>query len=276
MVITDSQVHIWGANSADRPRPKGGEARTQRPTPLGAQELLAEMDAAGVDRAVVVPPSWEGDRNDLALDAARRHPDRIAVMGRIDLSEPDSYDIARWRDQVGMLGVRVTFHTDALLADAEWLFRAASTAGLPVMIFGPGKTSAFGELARRFPDLRLIIDHLNFGTTDSLTALDRVVEPLLALAELENVAVKLSALPCLLRSGDRLADLAPSVRAVVDAFGAERAMWGSDLSRLPIDYAEWVQAGLGGFGCLSEEETRWIMGEALAHWLDWPVSLPVS
>jgi L-fuconolactonase len=140
------------------------------------------------------------------------------------------------------------------------------------MIFGPGLTSAFGDVARRFPELRLIIDHLNFATTESLPALGHVIEPLLALAELENVAVKLSALPCLLRPEDRLVDLAPSVRAVVDAFGAERSMWGSDLSRLPIDYAEWVQAGLAGFGCLSEEETRLVMGETLAYWLNWPAA----
>jgi predicted TIM-barrel fold metal-dependent hydrolase len=272
MVITDSQVHIWGANTADRPWPKGGEARAQRPVPLEMSELLAEMDAAGVDRAVIVPPSWEGDRNDIALEATRRYPDRLAVMGRVDLSQPDFYDIGRWRDQVGMLGVRLTFHTGALLRDAEWLFRAASAESVPVMIFGPGLTSAFGDVARRFPELRLIIDHLNFATTESLPALGHVIEPLLALAELENVAVKLSALPCLLRPEDRLVDLAPSVRAVVDAFGAERSMWGSDLSRLPIDYAEWVQAGLAGFGCLSEEETRLVMGETLAYWLNWPAA----
>src|ERR1039458_455786 len=82
VVITDSQVHIWGANTADRPWPKGGEARAQRPVPLETSELLAEMDAAGVDRAVIVPPSWEGDRNDLALAAAAAHPDKFAVMGR--------------------------------------------------------------------------------------------------------------------------------------------------------------------------------------------------
>ena len=44
--------------------------------------LLAEMSKAGVDRIIIVPPSWEGDRNDLALAAAQAHPERFAVMGR--------------------------------------------------------------------------------------------------------------------------------------------------------------------------------------------------
>jgi hypothetical protein len=40
------------------------------------------MNEAGVDRVVIVPPSWEGERNDYALEAASKYPDRFAVMGR--------------------------------------------------------------------------------------------------------------------------------------------------------------------------------------------------
>src|SRR3546814_12126487 len=58
-------------------------ATPQRRVPLSAAEALHEMTLAGVDRAIVVPPSWEGDRNDVALRAATDHPGRFAVMGRI-------------------------------------------------------------------------------------------------------------------------------------------------------------------------------------------------
>lgn len=47
------------------------------------------MDEAGVDRVVIVPPSWEGDRNDYAIKAVRRYPARFAVMGRISLTDPN-------------------------------------------------------------------------------------------------------------------------------------------------------------------------------------------
>jgi hypothetical protein len=68
------------------------------------------MDEAGVDRCVLVPPSWEGDRNDLALDAARRYPGRFAVMGRINLNSVTPADLATWRQQAdSMLGIRLTF-----------------------------------------------------------------------------------------------------------------------------------------------------------------------
>jgi len=37
-----------------------------------------------------VPPSWPGDRNDYGLEAAKRYPNRFAVMGRIPLKNPQS------------------------------------------------------------------------------------------------------------------------------------------------------------------------------------------
>jgi predicted TIM-barrel fold metal-dependent hydrolase len=74
MLIIDAQVHLWAADRPDRPWPRNRGAVPHRPTPFLEADLLAAMAGAGVDRAVIVPPSWEGDRNDLALAAAERHP----------------------------------------------------------------------------------------------------------------------------------------------------------------------------------------------------------
>jgi predicted TIM-barrel fold metal-dependent hydrolase len=76
MLIADSQVHIWGADTPDVPGPRAGAHQAQKPYPVTKDMLLKEMDAAGVSRVVIVPPSWEGERNDLGLEAARLHPDR--------------------------------------------------------------------------------------------------------------------------------------------------------------------------------------------------------
>ena len=69
MLIVDAQVHIWSPPTADRPWPSG--VKPQRAEPLGIHELLQEMDVAGVDGAILVPPRVEGGRNDLSLEAAR-------------------------------------------------------------------------------------------------------------------------------------------------------------------------------------------------------------
>src|SRR5437868_2876765 len=85
MMICDAQVHIWGANTPERPWPARAEPHR---APLVKEELLAEMGKAGVDRVILVPPSWEGDRNDVAIDACKSHPDRFAIMGRLDPDAP--------------------------------------------------------------------------------------------------------------------------------------------------------------------------------------------
>ena len=83
MLIDDPQVHIWAADRPDRPWSAGRAAQPQKPNPVTKEMVLAAMDEAGVDRAVLIPPSWEGDYNDLVLEAAQSHPDRFAAMGRL-------------------------------------------------------------------------------------------------------------------------------------------------------------------------------------------------
>jgi len=60
------------------------------PEPFTIEKLVPLMDEAGVDRAVIVPPDWAGYRNDYGLEAAKRYPNRFAVMGRIPLKNPRS------------------------------------------------------------------------------------------------------------------------------------------------------------------------------------------
>jgi predicted TIM-barrel fold metal-dependent hydrolase len=67
ILVVDAQIHLRGADTPDRPWPSDGAGRALKPYPVGTDLALAGMQEAGVDRAVIVPPSWEGERNDLAL-----------------------------------------------------------------------------------------------------------------------------------------------------------------------------------------------------------------
>ena len=89
-LITDSQVHIWEVDRPDRPWPKPLRNQPQLPNGFSAAEMIAEMDAAGVDRAVIVPPTWIGEDNSTALEASPANPGRFAVMGRFDPMRPDA------------------------------------------------------------------------------------------------------------------------------------------------------------------------------------------
>src|SRR6186997_1911917 len=106
--IVDAQVHLWKAESEDWKWVPG--MKPQMPEPFTIEKLVPLMDEAGVNRAVIVPPSWSGDRNDYGLEAAKRYPNRFAVMGRIPLKNPQAAALlSKWKEQPGMLGVRVTF-----------------------------------------------------------------------------------------------------------------------------------------------------------------------
>src|SRR5262249_1887202 len=77
-LIVDARVHLWKAESPDWPWVPG--MKPQMPEPFTIEKLVPLMDEAGVDRAVIVPPSWPGDRNDYGIEAAERYPNRFAVM----------------------------------------------------------------------------------------------------------------------------------------------------------------------------------------------------
>ncbi len=277
MIIADSQVHIWGADSPERPWPPGRAQQAHRPQAFSKDDLLREMDAAGVGRVVIVPPSWEGDRNDLALEAARLHPDRFAVMGRLAVEGPESRGlVAGWKRQPGMLGLRFTFHTalqKPWLTDgtADWLWPAAERAGLPVMIFVPGSLPQAGRIAERHPGLKLVIDHLALSMSQKDDAAFADLPDLLALARWPNVAVKASALPCYSTEPYPYRGLHPHVRRVFDAFGPRRVFWGTDLTRLPCTYREAIKMFTQELPWLSKADAEWVMGRAVCEWLGWPL-----
>ena len=209
MNIIDSQVHVWPTDRPDRRLGKSGLDRT----PFGYDELLAAMGTAGVDRAILVPPSFEGDRNDYVLEGVRKHPDRFAIMGRVALqSGGGRKQLKGWRDQPGMLGVRLTFHRDE---DRPWLtdgtadcfWDEAEQNGIPVMVHAPERLPVIAEIAARHPALRIIVDHIGFARETTDDATNAGADRMLALAHLPNVYVKVPCTPdgikaCRILSGE--------------------------------------------------------------------------
>jgi L-fuconolactonase len=272
VLIADSQVHIWAANTPERPWVSGVKPHCEKP--LGHEELLREMNAAGVDRVVIVPPRLDGSRNDLALAAARAHPYRFAVMGKIDVKDLQAPTrLATWREDPGMLGLRFNFkRTPQTLAsgEADWVWGVAEEAGVPIYVgVSHADVHVIDAIAERHPRLRLIFDHmaLSTGTKDDVAFGD--VDKLLAAARRPNIAVKVSALPCYTEAPYPYRNLHAHVRRVYDAFGPRRMMWGSDFSRLRGTYRECVTMFVDEMDWLSGEDLEWIMGRTLCEWLGW-------
>jgi predicted TIM-barrel fold metal-dependent hydrolase len=235
------------------------------------------MGAAGVERVVIAPPVWEGVRNDVALAAAQRHPDRFAVMGRVDLLSPASRElIPAWREQPGMLGLRYAFHRPLvrpLLAEGRinWLWPLAEKAGVPIMLFtAHSDLHLVDDIAERHPGLKLVVDHLALTRGKDEEAF-REIDRLLALAGRPNVAVKASCLPLYTTDKYPYQRLHPYLRRVYDAFGPKRIFWGSDWSRLPCTYRQCVTMFTEEMTWLSNDDLEWIMGRGLCEWIGWAV-----
>jgi L-fuconolactonase len=277
MTIIDAQVHIWPPETPERPYIKEDASKPHRTVPLGPEQLLREMAAAGVDRVICVPPSWEGHRNDFALAAASKYPDRFAVMGKVPLNDPESRGLIRdWTKQPGMLGFRISFRhegTHSWLDDgtADWFWATCEEYDVPVMVFAPFAVTKIGAIAERHPRLRMIVDHMGLNVRFKGKPLSPGVDLVLKFARFENVAVKASCLPCYVDEAYPFPALHPQIQRVVEAFGARRVFWGTDLSQLPCSYRQAVTLFTEELDFLSGSDKEWIMGRGISEWLDWPL-----
>jgi predicted TIM-barrel fold metal-dependent hydrolase len=273
-VIVDAQVHLWKANTPDRPWLPNRVA--QLPEPFTVEQLVPMMDEAGVDRAVIVPPSWEGDRNDCAIDAVRRYPERFAIMGRIPVNDPTAAKLLPdWKKQPGMRGIRLTFHPPQWrwLSDGsvDWFWPLAEKYGLPVMFYG-APMPHFANVAERYPQLAMIADHLGVtGDTVNEGKLTEGVKETAALAKYPNVSVKLSTTPFYSSESYPFRDMTVHIRRLFDAFGPRRCYWGTDLTNSfhKATYRQRITHFTETLDFLSNEDKGWIMGRAILARLNW-------
>lgn len=273
MMIVDAQVHIWAASTPERPWPARHEPH--RATPITAEELLGVMTEAGVTRSVLVPPSFEGDRNDVVIAAAQKYPDKFAAMGRFDPEAPNVLEqIANLKKTPGLLGMRFTFHRPSmrpLLVEGKMnpVWVAAERAGVPIMMLVKHPDLHFIDaVAERHPGLKLIIDHLGLNNTKDEAGLGDF-DKLLALGKRPNVAVKTSCLPQFTTDKYPFKFWHPYLKQVHAAFGPKRMFWGSDLSRLPCPLKDCVTMFTEHMPFFSQEDMEWIMGRGICEWIGW-------
>ena len=275
MLVTDAQIHVWEVERPDRPWPPHRNV-PQLPNGFSAEEGIAAMDAAGVDRAVIVPPTWVGENNLTALEVAARYANRYAVMGRFDANAADAPErLETWKSQPGVLGLRFTYRIapyDRWLDDGtmNWVWDACERLGLPVMNLVGGFAHKLEPVAREHPNLRLIVDHMGVVIENKSPAAFRNLDELLSLARYPNVYVKISSAPNFSNEPFPFSDIAPFIRRIYDAFGAQRLMWGSDITRLDKPYIECVDHIRNGLDFLSDDDRERILGRTLAEVLNWP------
>jgi len=242
--VIDAHVHIWTLDPARYPwqQTLGSVPIPQAAAP--AEDLLGQMDAAGVDKALLVQPSIYGWDNSYLCDSADRYPDRFAAVCLVDPRSPRAGDDLRyWCRERGCCGVRINVIEEQ---SADWLtaqeqrglWEAALELGVSVSLqIRPDHAAAVARLARDYPRIRFVVDYMGASAAHDGTG----VTALGVLGEEPNISCKLLAIGQDSREQYPFGDLWPLYKAAVDSFGARRLIFGTDFPHV-MTASSYVQA----------------------------------
>lgn len=224
--LVDAHVHIASSDEQRYPRQPSGLGSTWWQHASGAEELLGDLDACGVGRAVVVQAvGVYGYDCRYAADVASGN-DRLAFVGAVDLAGPDpAADFERLRRSTELSGLRL-FAVGA--AGTGWLtdgtgarlWELASHSGCVLVptVF-PDALGALRQIMERYPEVDVAVDHSAFVHPGAPEGMGQ----LLSLAELPRLHLKVTS-----HNLDTDEDPASFLDTLVSAFGAKRVCWGSD------------------------------------------------
>lgn len=194
--------------------------------------LLSAMDSAQVERAAVVTPGTMGWDNEVTFGAVEAHPERFVAIVRVNPEAPDVLPRLTEALERGARGLRLTLFDrhDDLLSDpglsaiAELL---TDHGAVMEMHARPDQLDSVARLAQVHPSLAILVDHLGRPDT-SVGPEDDSYAAFRALAAYPNVVAKTPNSSYFSHSPSPYPDLAPHLEYALDAWGADRLMWGSD------------------------------------------------
>jgi len=267
--VIDAHQHFLDPGLVDYPWMSGPYERLRRT--FLPDDLLPALEAAGVERTIVVQACNDIDETHMLLGMAATDPRTAGVVGWADLTDPAVGDVLTdLRGRPGgdrLVGIRHLVHDEP---DPEWLLRpdvgrglaAVADAGLVFdLLVRARELPAASVIVDRHPDLRFVIDHLAKPPIAS-GALEPWATLLRPLGARDHVAVKLSGLVTEAdwqRWSD--ADLAPYIDWALEVFGPDRLMFGSDwpVCLLAATYDRVVRALVDALGDLSAPERATIL-----------------
>ena len=273
-MIVDTHVHVISDDLETYPLVSGrrrlgwvDEAR------FTVEQVLALMDEAGVDRALLVQPltAYGYDNRYTAL-SARRYPDRFVSVPIVDMEAAGAAETLRsLNENEKMTGVRLFGRAGG----GDWLdnpktfpvWELAQELGFPIaVLLGIERAPKLAAMLERFPGVTVALDHLGSVPFDDGPPYETAA-PIFDLARFPNLRLKFS--PTNEQSAARgPGGIKDVLERIVDRFGVDRLMWGSNFSATyEPPYAELVEMGQESLSFLTAEERAKIMGgNALEVW----------
>ena len=278
MTTIDVQVHAYERDHPGRP----WAAVLVGPPSATGDEMVAAMDAVGVDGALLVSPftMYRYDAS-YAIEVHKAHPDRFALIKPVDPTDPAVVDtIAEWLALDGTVAIRLML-VDGVSTDPDdpgirRVLAAAADHGVPVNLLCWGRLDQVTQLAAANLNTSLVIDHLGLrqpfappAPPDPFGELPK----LLALADYDNVTVKISGACTLSHEPFPYNDIWDPLERIFDAFGIDRCMWGTDWTRAVnlLTYEQGVEA-FRVTDRLTDDERAQLMGGTVQSVYDWSPS----
>jgi predicted TIM-barrel fold metal-dependent hydrolase len=275
MMIIDSQVHAYEANTPKRP----WATVPNWPAHVTGDEMVAAMDKVGVDGAIFVSAfSMYLYDASYAVEVQRAHPGRFALVKPVDPDDPAVGEvIAEWKKTPGAVAIRIRLLKESGLQPGDpgldRVLREAMRHEFPVNLLCWGNLETCTALVERHPDARFVIDHLGILQPRTPPAppqpwadLPKVLE----LAKRANAVLKVSGACTLSREPYPFSDIWEPLARIFDAWGFERCLWGTDWTRAfaVVNYEQAVRPFVETKR-LSESERAMLMGGACAKAYRW-------
>lgn len=267
-MIIDIHPHVISTDLARYPRaPIGGhQSDWSKDRPISYEQMIAEQDRAGVDKAALVQASTcYGHDNSYVADGVAAHPERFTGVFSCDILKPDALDtMARWMAR-GLTGMRLFTTGSTMPGQADWLddpksfpaWGMAAEKNLPVCLQMTAKgIPQLETVLKRFPKLRVILDHLARPVQEDGPPY-KGADSLWGLAKYPNVYLKVTERNLV---GARAGKATPESffgRLVTD-FGANRIAWGSNYPASEKPLPELVELAKDTLGFLPLRDREWI------------------
>lgn len=280
MSIIDSQVHVYAANTPDRP----WHTVPNWPDHVTGDEMVQAMDAVGVDGAIFIS-AFSMYRYDAsyAIEVQNAYPGRFGLVKPVDPSDPAVAEaIAEWKNTPGTVGIRIMMPKEAGLEPDDpgikLILHEAMRHDFPVNILCWGNLEVGKAVIDGHPDNRFIIDHLGIvqprmppAPPEPWADLPKVLD----LASRPNVVIKVSGACTLSHAGYPYPDIWDPLARVFDTWGLDRCLWGTDWTRAfaVVNYKQAVEP-FRLTDLLTESERATLMGGACARAYGWKPDKP--
>lgn len=279
--MLDSHAHIICRDTAayplSNPTPEKLEWLTENA--FEAVDLFTAMDVAGVERALIVQRGqFYGSDNSYVCAAAAASGGRLGAVCGIDSRLPDCAEQAGQWLAKGALGLRVMgMPAEANLnwlgggnAGALWQICADQGVTLCCHLFEPARDEGIlviEQMLDRYPLRWLVIDHLS-NTAIGDDAQSGIDDHLRRLAERPNVAMKFTTIP-LESIARRGIDAQRVLEDFVGLFGADRLLWGSDVTQSTGNYDELVALARNATLSMPVDVRDALLGGSAARIYNW-------